>query len=304
MITSVYLSNNNVQILTGEKGKSSGKVEHLYHLALEEGNLMNGVITNEGGLESGLSGMWKEHNLPASKVSLVIDSTHFTTRLATLPTLSEKKMLEMIKREFSDMENLQDPLYDYMVLGYEKKTKMSRLLCAAAERSFVGSFVELFARMGVGVTSVKPALCSAVRLLGAHEIMEDSTCIILLLDGDNLVSTLMVGGQYVYSSRARLFGEHHTPEFAVEVARNVSGIMQFHTSEKLEHVITHVYLGGFSGEDEELSGESIRGLGLEVERLPETKRIQMPSAREVYVEMKDGAPALCDYVYPAGNFIW
>ena len=40
-----------------------------------------------------------------------------------------------------------------------------------------------------------------------------------------------------------------------------------------------------------------------VERLPETKRIQMPSEREVYVETKMGSPALCDYVYAAGNFI-
>ena len=120
------------------------------------------------------------------------------------------------------------------------------------------------------------ALCSAVRLLGAHEALAESTCIILLLDGDNLVSALLVGGKYVYSSRARLFSEHGTPEFAVEVARNVSGIMQFHTSEKLENVITHVYLGGFFGTDERLSAENIAGLGLAVERLPETKRIQMP----------------------------
>ena len=79
--------------------------------------------------------------------------------------------------------------------------------------------------------------------------------------------------------------------------------MQFHTSEKLENVITHVYLGGFFGTDERLSAENIAGLGLAVERLPETKRIQMPSEREVYVETKMGSPALCDYVYAAGNFI-
>ena len=75
MTTSIYLSNNTIQILTGEKGKCS-KVEHLYCFDLEEGNLMNGVITNENGLQQELLGLWKEHNLPVSKVSLVIDSTH------------------------------------------------------------------------------------------------------------------------------------------------------------------------------------------------------------------------------------
>ena len=40
MTTSIYLSNNTIQILTGEKGKCS-KVEHLYCFDLEEGNLMN-----------------------------------------------------------------------------------------------------------------------------------------------------------------------------------------------------------------------------------------------------------------------
>ncbi|MSA00903.1 hypothetical protein GKG47_05460 [Lactonifactor sp. BIOML-A3] len=302
MTTSIYLSNNTIQILTGEKGKCS-KVEHLYCFDLEEGNLMNGVITNENGLQQELLGLWKEHNLPVSKVSLVIDSTHFTTRLATLPVLKEQKMRELLKREFSDMDSLQDPLYDYMPLEENRGAKMGKVMCAAAERSFVGSFVELFERMGISIISVKPALCSAVLLLGAHEALAESTCIILLLDGDNLVSALLVGGKYVYSSRARLFSEHGTPEFAVEVARNVSGIMQFHTSEKLENVITHVYLGGFFGTDARLSAENIAGLGLAVERVPETKRIQMPSEREVYVETKMGSPALCDYVYAAGNFI-
>ena len=151
------------------------------------------------------------------------------------------------------------------------------------------------------------ALAAELKILDIHPALRGRTCILELLDGDNLVNTLIVNGEYKYSSRSRLFQEHGTEGFALDIARNVSGILQFHASERSEYAITDVFLGGFSKENEKLCVDSIRSLNtnLQAALFPDTPAVAMPSVAHVPAE-PDGqisGPALRDCIYVAGNFV-
>lgn len=314
MITSVYLSNNTIQILTGTGGGNRVSVKKLISRELGEGCLINGVITSEPELMDALSRIWNEHRLPRKQVSLVIDSTQFMTRAFSIPIISDKKAREVVQKEFADLRDRQDLVYDYLELEKDSGSRMMKVLGTAAERSFVDGYVKLFEQLGIRIVSVVPALCSQIRLLQAHPALRGRTCIVQLLDGDNLVSTLIVNGSYVHSNRSRIFSEHGSPEFAMETARNISAMVQFNLSEKSGFAITDVYMGGFSEQDLNICMESARALNLQgrgpspvklnVGILPQADNIGLPSASGAWIENRAGVlPALCDFVYPAGNLL-
>ena len=314
MITSVYLSNNNIQILTGTGGSSKAAVKKLYSRELGEGCLINGVITGEPELLDAVGRIWDEHHLPRKQVSLVIDSTQFMTRVFSIPILGDKKAREVVQKEFADLRDRQDLIYDYMELEKDSGNQMMKVLGTAAERSFVDGYVKLFEQLGIQIVSVVPALYSQIRLLQAHPAIKGRTCIVQLLDGDNLVSTLMVNGSYVHSNRSRIFSEHGSPEFAMETARNISAMVQFNLSEKSGFAITDVYMGGFTEQDLSICMESARVLNLQgagsspvklnVGILPQADNISLPSASNAWIENRaEAQPALCDFVYPAGNLL-
>ena len=101
--------------------------------------------------------------------------------------------------------------------------------------------------------------------------MQGKTCIWLCFEGSSVLSLLVENGEYRYSSRSRIFSEPGTVDFGTEMTRDVSGTMQFHTASRSGGTLTDVYYAGCSDDDFEVCLAGIRGLGLEVSRLPECR---------------------------------
>ena len=75
MITSVYISNEKIQVLTGE-GDKKGRldVKACMYATLPEKAMTNGVINDEIGVKEAIQKVWDKYNLPKRDVHLVIDS--------------------------------------------------------------------------------------------------------------------------------------------------------------------------------------------------------------------------------------
>ena len=291
-ITSVYLGNREVRVAVGTPGTKRVRLRLLCRTTLPEGCLINGVITNEHALAEHLQGFWEECGLPRKNVSLVIDSTQFVTKSVRLPSLPPKKTMALLPRELAGAEGRQEPLYDYMVLERDSVSKTDTLLCSMAERALIGSFVDFFQGLGMGICGLNVALACELKLIGFLPVFRQRTAIVLLFDGDNLLATLVEDGRYKYSSRARLFGEHGTEALGVEVTRTVSGTLQFQASDKSGFAITDVYFAGCSDEDYEICAEGVRSLGLAAGWLPDDPLVELPVGGR-----------LCEYVCNIGNLI-
>lgn len=294
---SIYLSNNQVQIVVGTGTKNKVTVKQCYCGYIAEANLINGVITNEAEFTEEIRELWEKYKLPKRQVGLVIDSTRFISRTATIPKLNRKKSEEIVRREFADVEEREDPLYDYMVLEDVEHTKMQQVLGTTVDRSFIEGFADIFEHLGIQITFVDLALSGAIRLLRLHPALQSKTCVIQVLDGDNLVSFLFINGKYKYSNSSRLFSEHGTSEFGVEIGRNVSSIVQFNASEKSEYEITDVYFAGFAPEDLSVCMEHIRALNLEAQVLPDAPNFTLRGASQKESE------SLGNYVYAIGGLL-
>lgn len=292
-LTTVYLCNNHVHVAVGTPGAKQITLRQVLELQLEEGCLINGVITNDTALGAQLSTFWRANDLPIKDVALVIDSTQFLSKMVQVPAMAPKKQMEVAKNELAPMETRQDPVVDYMVLRTDKKTKTDTLLASSVERSFLQQYVAIFEKIGISLCSIDTALACYLKLMDFMPVFQEKTCILLIFDGDNLQAILLENGHYKYSSRSRLFNQHGTPEFGTEVTSQLSSTIQFQLSDKSGYTITDVFFCGCDEFDFTVCMDGCRTLRLEANMLPDDGNIILPNTNV----------RLGDCVYVAGNYI-
>ena len=67
MITSIYLSNRNIQVTLGDRGKT-GQVKKSFSVQILEGSLLNGMVTDEAELTRQLEEIWSKYQLPEKRI--------------------------------------------------------------------------------------------------------------------------------------------------------------------------------------------------------------------------------------------
>lgn len=305
MAVSIYLSNNTVQIVLGEAGKNHVRVEKIYSLTIPEGSLLNGVITSEVNLRSDLKQIWDNYQLPKKGVRLVLDSSQIMVKSILTPKANGKKLLASVAKEFADTIQTAQYVFEEKILREDASSKKLEILAAAAEQEYLADYVRMFQDIGVTLEGIDVAVNAQMKVLGRIPQLKGETIITSHLDGNNLVSTLIVDGFYKYFNRTRLFSEHDTEGFAAEVARTVSSIMQFYSSQKYEEPLELVYMGGYGEADFELCKAAVERLGIQAMIPENSQAFAMPDPEQTVIETDlKGAPVrTCDYIYPIGALI-
>ena len=275
MQTTIYLGNRRVQVLQGSAG-SRAAISRVIEYRIEDDCLINGVIVDAEALTDSLRRLWQSQNLPKKGVRLVLGSGQFLTRVLQAPRLSRQQMLTLVSREFADADRSGD-VVDYMSLRARPGETGETVLCCAAQRQQLQSYLEVFGVLGVSLQAIVPELAAQARLIEAMPVFADRTCILLNLDGDTMLGTLIEQGRYKHASRTRLFQQAGTPERAEQIVQTVSGLMQFQIADKRDSRITEVYLGDCRGEMPDILEKSIRALGAETAPFPAVERIRFPA---------------------------
>lgn len=233
MQTCVYMSNRKIQVAVGNPKNHSIAVKRLYETEAPEGSIINGVITGEEELGAHLSQFWKENHLSTRNVCLVLHSSQFMAKTLMIPAMNTNKTLNYIQREFPGVNNDSGSVYGYFRIYGNKGKGMREVFATRMERDFLDSYRKLFASVGIQINSVQAALGCVVSVLHQMELVRGKTCVVQIQDEDNLTSILLDKGIYCYSSVSRTFSEHGTEGYGMEVARNISGILQFASAQKL-----------------------------------------------------------------------
>ncbi len=249
MQTCVYMSNRKIQVAVGNPKNHSILVKRLYESAAPEGSIINGVITGEEELGAHLRQFWKENSLPTRNVCLVLHSSQFMSKTLVMPSMNTAKTLSYIQREFPGVNNVSESVYGFFRIDSDKGKGIREVFATRMERDFLDSYRKLFASVGIQINSVQAALGCVVSVLHQMELVRGKTCVVQIQDGDNLTSILLDKGNYCYSSVSRTFSEHGTESYGMEVTRNISGILQFASAQKLENPVSNIYWAGFSEGD-------------------------------------------------------
>jgi Tfp pilus assembly PilM family ATPase len=297
MITSVYFSNETVQIVVGQAKGDVLQVHSFYQEPIPEATLINGVITNEAAMTTLLKRLVVTGKLPNRKVDLLVDSSSILVKRAPVPILPQKKLMALAKDEFSEFGgNYKELLYDYSVLKSKSEDgKGGVILCSAMERDFVGSYVEMFRGQGVQLRSIDLALGAKIRLAQFLPELKNRTFVLSVLEGNSVVSSLFTGGKYMLTNRTRLLGERGTAETAVEMTQTISSLIQFNRAQKTEDDLTHAYICGLWDSESQLCNTLSEILRISIQPLPDCSAVDVEQGCTGY--------RLTNAFYATGNLL-
>jgi Tfp pilus assembly PilM family ATPase len=264
-MTTVYISNSSIQVLIGDSNGKKVTITKRFQTEAPVGCIINGMVTNEQDYVNHIKQLWEENNIPKKDVALAINSTHFITKIVDLPTVSDRKTVDFLKHELQDVVRVKEPMYTYLTLSEDKKTKMSKVLAIVIEKAFVTRHINLFAGLGIEISYFDAALSSAIKALQSMPAMKNDISVTHIMENSNMLNLLFVDGVYTFSNTTRLFSEHGTPGFGVEVARAVSTMQQFVKAQQLEKPLHSIYLAGTQEGDFEYCRECITQVNNDVE---------------------------------------
>ena len=257
--TVVALQEEQVLVAVGKSG-AKPSVQALYSAPARGGGMEN--------WENAIDALWEQHKLPTRGITLVLPDEAVTTKTVTAPKMPENKLEELVRHEMRPRED-QLVAADYLPLGTDAEGRQ-QLFCAGCRKEVMEEYLAMFDRLKLRLQSVTVAMAGKLKLLRTMKEMREKTCIWLCFEGSSVLSVLVENGEYRYASRSRIFSEPGTVDFGTEMTRNVSGTLQFHTASRAGGTLTDVYYAGCSDDDFEVCLAGIRGLGLEVGRLPDS----------------------------------
>lgn len=300
MSTIVYLSNQFVQAVEVKGGNAIWVSQEM----APEGSIINGVVTDEETFTEFIKRFFIKNKLPKKDCVLVVSSSQITTRMLELPKAGYTDLNKMIAREFSD-NRTDNTLYVYHVMNDNQPGRMQKLLAAAVDKSFVQSYVQLFAQAGIEVVAMEPAIIHFAKRFMDEAVVKKQNCIVQIHDGFEVVSILFVNGRYLFSQRNRILAEESDEALAGEAEELIQGLLQFAGSQKLEKPVSLVLVCG-------QNQEKLTGMIAASSDFSGVIQIQEYKGKKEQIHMKNASEGKVDYVYvqkDAGcekylNFIW
>ena len=301
MITSVFFSNENVQIVSGKcSGKKIVVCDYLT-APLPDNCIINGVITSDFALKKLLTSLWGKRSVKTSAASIVIDSSSILTKTLNLPSVKSSTMQKIIKGEFAEVENYESLLYDYFVLSPKNEGGGATVLSCAADRVFLQAYIEMFEAMKIKIESIDIAINCEIKLMNRISLMHDKTAIIAVLDKNTLVLSLFVNGMYRFISRSRLFEDRGTQGALDEISRAISSLIQFNSSEKSGYTISDIFFCGTNPDERFLCDElSAMFAPINAKLFPECPEVVFKLKKHSLVNK---SPVVSDCLYSLGNLI-
>lgn len=300
MDISVYFSPSGIRMAVGSFSKGNFSLKRLISYSTERDSIIGGVITNDKALKYAVLAVWREYKLPKRNVRLVIDGGAVLLRPMTVPTAGKRRVESIIRGQFSDVENAEGLLIDYTVDEPALKNGGASVYAYAAQRDFIGSYVDIFRECGIKIKSINTAQNSCINYMKLTRAAEGKSCILACADGNALLMLLFSNGRYRFSNRVRLFADRETCEYAEEICSAVSQMIQFHKSQKHGSGLTDIFFCGLGSDHNEViytAQSSFGNLNISDLPIPVGCMLRMESG------MSNNAEVFSDYVYCLGNLI-
>jgi hypothetical protein len=285
MAVLLYLSNKMVQAVEAKQKGRAAAVQNVWQEEVPEGCIINGIITDEETFLAWITDFFDKNRLPRKDITLVVNSSQFNHKVLELPKLKEEEIKKLLPREFAE-NRTEQTLFTYYTLE-ESTSKMQKLLVTAVEKPFLLSYINFFRQAEIEITAVDSEINALVRLFANAPELQKKTCLIQVLDGQEVISMLFLQGVYYYSQKNRLF-EQDSPEALAEELSAIRGrLFQFATSQQIKEPITDIYLCG--------NGQKLLQVEMETDRIF--------SGEKVIVKEKEVRKKNVEFVYPAGYLL-
>lgn len=262
MSVSVYFSNQIIQIAVGKRGKR-GVLQRVYTTVAPEGSIINGIVMDGEALAAHMKGFWQAQNLPVKDVYLIVNSNKIAGKNIEIPSLNEKKTMQFIKREFSDLQREEEEnTIAFIPIGYDKKTKLKHLYAEMAPKDQLRELLDVFTAMGItlkGIISGEGSIIGYAQMTLAKQCR---TFILQVVNGNLVSNVLFVEGEFKYYNSVRCFNDIGTEAYLEDLARSLNQLEQFMQTQKIDSMVEKIFVAGTSGSDISLYSQVVREHGV------------------------------------------
>ena len=263
MSVSIYLNNQQVQIVVGSRGRK-GTYQDSFILDAPEGSIINGVITDTSSFVEFLRETWSRYKLSKTDVHVVVGGNKIHGRNVEVPTLSASKTKQFLNRELSDMEKEgEDYVVVYNVLSGKTGKKLRNFYVEMAESELIKDYVEIFKEAGITLKSLVSAEGSILSLLDKTVNGYFKTFILQVMNGNIVTNILWVDGSFNYYNSVRCFNDVGTSAYYDDCARSLSNLNQFIQAHKIEQKIEKILIAGSDRLDVTYYGDLVSAYGID-----------------------------------------
>lgn len=246
MNTVIYLYNGQVQIVTGNAGNKPS-LKGYFMTDAPEGSIINGIVMDVEAFVGFLKTTWSERHLSTKDVILVLNTSKFIGRNIEMPKLGEKKSLQYIAREYSDLGRDSKAMFGYVQIKQDKNTK--KVYSESIDPDFISDYLNIFTSAGIKLKAIYSSESSLIGFTGKTTAVNHKTFDLIIADETSLTTILYIDGVYTYYNTIRCFHEMGTIEYAEDIARSVSQMNQFLRANQSEVTLENVIIAGIDVND-------------------------------------------------------
>lgn len=204
--------------------------------------------------------IWKGESYKGGSIKLVLPSIYASSRIHRIP-YAKGRQLKQLADHVAEAED-SEKISDYGICDSDKHRGIT--LChASVEPETLQEILNIFNSLDLPVAGVTVLMESYLKVLSKLKEAENKTAIYLFFEDSGVTSLLYQEGNYLYSTRSRIFSERGTLDFETEIVRNLSGIKQFYATTSPGGTITDVFYAGCREDDFEVCLPGIQSLNIE-----------------------------------------
>ncbi|MDR1013542.1 MAG: hypothetical protein LBL86_00985 [Coriobacteriales bacterium] len=248
MLLSLYCSPSHLRLLVGSVSGRQATVDEFREIPLPERSTINGIITDRDAMLRFFGGVSQEFGPYRQDAALVIESGSIRTRLMTLPAVRQKRLPAFVRQEFGETGGEKDDVFDFAVLGPDRRQGGVEVLGIAAGKALLRSYLDVLETAGFRVRRIDVGANALVKAARFVPQLRASSSILMHSDDGALTIALFEQGRYRISQRYRLLHAPASPGHFQEVADNLSSMVQFQRSQHRDLSIETIHvLGGSVG---------------------------------------------------------
>lgn len=238
MKTIIYLSNKQIQIVSGRKASGGIAVDRMISLQSPKHCLINGIVTDAEAFVEFIKNTCRQYNITGG-VSLVLNSTKFVGNIMTLPKSSPMRMLANVEKEFTDIDREEDRIYGFTEISTaDKKVKV---YAENVPLDYIEEYAAYFKEAKVKLEAIYSGQESLIKFTRNTLAKKYKTFVLQANDEGILYTALWADGEFLYANSS-IIDELDEGELADKLADEIRKINQFlkahQLSDRLEAIVT------------------------------------------------------------------
>ena len=141
------------------------------------------------------------------------------------------------------------------------KGRLNKYYVEGVDWEYVSDCASIFTQAGLKLSAVYSDGSNLITLCEATSAKRFNTFVLLVADAMTLTTILWVNGSFNYGNTVRCFFEQGTPEYAGDVARSVSQLVQFMKSSQSGAELQGIEIAGVNPNDLPMYAEAIETMG-------------------------------------------